>query len=515
VLQEWPLLAVLRGPVGVVLVALAAAVAVGRIWRPRLGSLPGGRALFLTAAAVYLGVGLWYASRLRVSGDEPHYLLMAQSLWHEGDLDLRDNFEREDWREYTPGPVAPHWAAPRRDGRPFPAHSPGLPLLLAPVYALGGRLLCVALLAVAAAALTVQVRALALRATGDPNRALLAWAIAAGPPVAFYAFHVYTEVPSALALAAAIELLLRAGEPGSPRRRAGEAAAAALLASALPWLHVKMAPAAAGLGILALYWLRGRVRLTFAAVAGAMAAGYAAFFVHVWGWASPLALYGGAAPGVGPPRPWLALAGLLLDRSFGLLPHAPVFLLALAALPRLGALARRARVAAALSLSAALVIAPVLAWRLWWGGQCPPGRFLVPAVPALAVAAALLPPVGLWRWRWPLTACGALLWLFMAADPGRLLMLNRGDRPTRVWTALSGAGDLGAYLPSLVTPDARDLTVLAVWSVMAGLLLALHTAAARETRLDRAFRSLAFPLLWLLATMLLVDPLASHFTGFA
>jgi hypothetical protein len=443
--------------------------------------LPGGRALFLAAAAAYLAVGLWYASRLRVSGDEPHYLLMAQSLWRERDLDLRDNLLREDWREYTPGPVAPHWAAPRRDGRPFPAHGPGLPLLLAPAYALGGRLLCVALIGLAGAALTVQVRSLALRVTGDERRALLAWAAAAGPPVAFYSFHVYTEVPSALALAAGISLLLRAAEPGSRRRRIAQAVAAALLASVLPWLHVKMAAAAAGLGAFALWRLRGRVRVAFVAVAGSMAAAYAAFFVHVWGVASPLVLYGGSAPGVGPPRPLLALAGLLLDRSFGLLPYAPVFLLALAGLPRLFWLARRSAPAAVIALSGLLVLAPVLAWRMWWGGQCPPARFLVPAVPALAVAAALVPASFLWRCRWPLAAAGTALWLFMAADPGRLLMLNRGDRPTRVWTALSGGDGLNAWLPSLVAPDARDLRVLLAWLVVLAAVLALHAVRARRT----------------------------------
>ncbi len=61
------------------------------------------------------------------SGDEPHYLVMAQSLWREHDLDLRDNYAREDWREFRGGPTEPHYAAPRRDGRPFPGHSPGLP----------------------------------------------------------------------------------------------------------------------------------------------------------------------------------------------------------------------------------------------------------------------------------------------------------------------------------------------------------------------------------------------------
>jgi len=500
-----PVLAVLRGPLGFGLAALAVALAVGQWWRPRVGALASGRALFLATAAAYLTVGLWYASRLRVSGDEPHYLLMAQSLWREGDLDLRDNLEREDWREYTPGPVAPHWAAPRRDGRPFPAHGPGLPLLLAPVYAAGGRLACVALIALAAAALTVQVRALALRVSGDERRALLAWAAAAGPPVAYYAFHVYTEVPSALALAAGLDRLLRAGEPGPERRRMGQAAVAALLASGLPWLHVKMAASAAGLGLFALWHLRGRARVAFAAVAAAMACAYAAFFVHVWGFASPLALYGGSAPGVGPPRPLLAVCGLLMDRSFGLLPHAPVFLLALAGAPQLVSLARRSAPAAAVLLTGALALAPVLAWRMWWGGQCPPARFLVPLVPAMAVAAALVRPGGLWRWRWPLAGAGAALFLFMAADPGRLLMLNRGDRPTRVWTALSDEGDLGRYLPSLVAADAEEIRVALLWLAAIALLLALDAVARRQRQIDRLFRGLGLPLVFFLAVAALVD----------
>jgi hypothetical protein len=379
--------------------------------------------------------------------------------------------------------------------------------VLAPVYAAGGRLACVALLALAGAALTVQVRALARRVVGD-ERALFAWAAAAGPPVAFYSFHVYTEVPSALALAVGIERLLRAAEGDGGRRQVREAAVAALLFSALPWLHVKMAAPAAGLGVLALCWLRGPARLAFAAVAAALAAGYAAFFAGVWGLVSPLALYGGTAPGVGPRRPLLALAGLLLDRSFGLLPHAPVFLLALAGTAGLVAAGRRSRAALALGLSAVLVVAPVLAWRLWWGGQCPPARFLVPAVPALAAAAALLPPRGLWRWRRPLAGAGVALGLFMAADPGRLLMLNRGDRPTRVWTALSVGGDLNAYLPSLVTPDARDLRVALIWLAALAVLLALHALAMRKPPVDRAFRNPLLPGVWLAALVGLIYLLA-------
>ena len=76
------------------------------------------------------------------------------------------------------------------------------------------------------------------------------------------------------------------------------------------------------------------------------------------------------------------------------------------------------------------VLAPVFTWRMWWGGQCPPARFLVPLVPLLSVALgtrAALPARGLLRWRWPLVGIGTALALFMAARPGELMLLNRGD----------------------------------------------------------------------------------------
>ena len=137
-----PALGVLRGPLGGVLLGLALA---GSVRFPEIRP-PGPVVLFVAALGLYLAVGLHYATHLQASGDEPYYLLMAQSLWRDHDLDLQNNFAQEDWREYTPGPVSTHYGAPRRDGRPYPGHSPGLPALLAPVYALGGRPACVILM---------------------------------------------------------------------------------------------------------------------------------------------------------------------------------------------------------------------------------------------------------------------------------------------------------------------------------------------------------------------------------
>jgi hypothetical protein len=317
--------------------------------------------------------------------------------------------------------------------------------------------------------------------------------------VAFYSFHLYTEVPSALCLALSLGLLL--GSPGP-----AEAGAAALLASALPWLHVKMIPAAGVLGLLGLLRLRGRSLVVFLGVAGAMGAVYLAYFQHIYGHPTPLAIYGGAAPAEPGASPLRAAAGLLLDRSFGLLPYAPVFLLAL---PGLGVLARRPwRESLPYALLAGAVLAPVLEWRMWWGGQCPPGRLLVPLVPFLGIVLALRaagPIRGLMRWRWPLLLSGLALATFMIAEPARLLLLNRGARPTRVWGALSGAWPVGRYLPSLTVPDPAETRVALLWLAAMGGLIVLDQLALRRDAVDRLFRGLALPLVLALTVGVLVD----------
>jgi hypothetical protein len=430
-------------------------------------------ALFLGFAAA----GWHYSGRLQASGDEPHYLLMAQSLWHERDLDLRDNYARQDYLDYTPGPLQPHYAAPRKDGRPYPAHAPGLPALLAPVYALGGRRACLVVLAALAAWLVREVRTLAHQATGSEAAARFAWLAAAGPPVFFYSFHVYTEVPSALALALSLRLLLSG--PSS-----AAAAAAALAAAALPWLHVKMALAAAALGALALLRLRGRPLAVFVGVAAAAAAAYLLYHQAVFGHPTPLAIYGGIPSDVAASSPLRALLGLWLDRSFGLVPYAPVFLLAFLGVTPL---CRRSKADGLAQLAVALsVLLPALAWRMWWGGLCPPARFLVPLVPFLAVASACAVADArgvLVRGRWLLLGAGWLLALLLIWRPEDRLLLNRADQPTRLWEYT--LPEIGRWLPSLVSTQPRDLVLALGWLAALGGVIGLD-ARARNRAPTRA-----------------------------
>jgi hypothetical protein len=281
-------------------------------------------------------------------------------------------------------------------------------------------------------------------------------------------------------------------------RTPASAIGAAVAASLLPWLHVKMVPVAAVLGLIAVIRLEGRARLSFLAVAALAAVGYLAFFQSVYGHPTPLAVYGGALPPQVSGAPLRAAAGLLLDRSFGLLPHAPAFVLALAAVPL--AMRRPLRETWPYALVLAAVLAPVLSWRMWWGGQCPPGRFLVPLVPLLASLVALRAardpqaPRGLLRWRGPLVAAGFAVVAFTIYDPGRLMLLNRRNRPTRLWAALSGEGDVGRYLPSLTHADGAEGRVAVLWLVALGLLLLLDALSRSRAWADRVFGGIGLPL---------------------
>ncbi len=394
--------------------------------------------------------------------------------------------------------MAPHYGAPRADGRPFPAHSPGLPFLLAPVYALGGRRACVLVLAAVAAWLAVEVHRAALRLTGDPEAAVLAWAAAAGPPAAFYAFHVYTEVPSALAIALSLRLLSRRGDT-----RVGAAVAAALAAGALPWLHLKMVPAAAALGLVALVDLRGRARGVFVAVALAMAGLYVAYYGWIFGTPSPLAIYGGLPAGRRADRPCVrspACCSTARSASCRTRRCSCWRLAGLAALVRRRAFAEL--------LVGASVLAPVVGWRMWWGGQCPPARFLVPLVPllALAVAARATAGRGLARWRWALPALGLAVLLVTAwrpraavpAQPGRPADAAVGGRSQPRWR-------WGDYLPSLVSRDPADARVAVVWVIALAALLGLDAVARRRDGVDRLFRSFGLPVVLLLAIGIATD----------
>jgi len=505
-----PALGLFTGPLGLALLGLGLAAGVARFRRGAAGWAlkPSLAVLFVVAFLLAAGLGLHHVSRLAPTGDEIRYLIVAQSLWRDGDIDLRDNFDRGDYREYVPELRRPLGIRGRK-GPLLPLHRPGLPALVAPAYALAGRIGCAVLLAALLSALGLVVRRLALRATRDEAAAFVAWASVVGSPALSFAAFLYPEVPAALCVALALSLI-------APDATAGRAAAAALAVSFLPWLHPRLALGAVALGAVALVRLRGRSRIAFTVCAAAMAAGFVLFNKSVYGAWVPMRAYKGT---LGRAPVEQALTGLLLDPSFGLLVYAPVFVLALAGLVSVVLGRKREGFVPALLLAA--LVAPVARFGHWYGGFSAPARLVTAAVPLLAVLAALRYAEhgpsrrGLARWAVPLLAAGLALTLFLFAAPERKLHVQGRDSEPRAWSALAGDVSLARYLPRMArpadpeapTPDApaAEKRVAIVWGVALLGLLALDRLAARSDRVDRAFRGVTLPAGLFLLLSLAVD----------
>ena len=359
------------------------------------------RELLLAAVALFLLLSLAYAFSVgirasrgaSITGDEPFYLLTAQSLIADGDLDLTNQYAARSYESFFDHPNE-LWrqSAYTPDGRLLSPHNPGLALLVVPGFALGGLVGAQAQLMLLAAGVTALAFVLADRLTG---RRAVCWVVALGVGLSATAFiystEVYPEFPAALALV--ISLLLVTG-----RRQPGLWEGLGLVASisAMCWLGTKYVPLA---GLVAGYFLlrsgwSGRAVLV---AAGSVSAGlFVWFHLHVFGgltpygvnlvyarWSTVDILGGHVEFGERYYRLW----GLFIDRRFGIGRWAPLLL---AAVPGLALLARGAsthRLLLGLILLQLLIATFVAITMMgWWF----PGRTLLTVLPLLVAPIVLL-----------------------------------------------------------------------------------------------------------------------------
>ena len=171
------------------------------------------------------------------------------------------------------------------------------------------------------------------------------------------------------------------------------------------------------------------------------------------------------------------LQGLFLDEEFGLLVYAPVFVLALAGFPTLLRKSRREALALlGLFLAASLTAA---AWPMWRGGFNPPGRFLVPIVPALAVGISF-------AFRRGLSAPASLLvgWtLLMGLSGGLSPRLVHRDREgtAPLFREVAGAAEWTRLLPRYVLGEEDAHALGLVWGATL-LVAALASSGPSRTR---------------------------------
>src|SRR4051812_32464759 len=115
---------------GAVIVVMSLAIAIDRDvrWSANLAAL--------LAFLVYLAL-IPAMTREPIDGDEPYYVLVTDSIVHDHDLDLRNQYR--DAERLVKRPLQPQPGDPvGKNGEQYSRHEPFLPLLMAPGYALAG-----------------------------------------------------------------------------------------------------------------------------------------------------------------------------------------------------------------------------------------------------------------------------------------------------------------------------------------------------------------------------------------
>lgn len=457
------------------------------------------------ALAAAICVGAWAVARPRVpAGDEPHYLVITQSLLTDGDLRIEDNHRRGDYLAYYDGVLKPDFMRRGTDRQIYSIHAPGVSAVVLPAFALAGYAGAVVTIALIAGLGVALVWRTAFAMTASVEAAWVAGlAVATSAPMVLHGFTVYPDPLGAVCVIAGVAALvtLAAGRPLTTPAGAAVGAALALL----PWLHTRFAVLAAVLGVAVAARLVGQPggwrRLgAFAAAPLVAAAGWFAYFWRIYGTPNPAAPYG-VGSGAGPSFVPTGVGGLLLDQSFGLAANAPVLLVGLALFVPF--VRRRPR----LGLELLAVVVPYLAlagsYPMWWGGYSAPARFAVAVLPVLAfpLADTFAQGGGLRRAVIGASALvsAAITGLLVAVDRGAFIYNDRGGHALLLdW--LSATVDLTLALPSVHRDGVADAASdTAVWGVALALVAAM---AGRVWRLDRGWWTRAVA--WLAAPGLLM-----------
>jgi hypothetical protein len=197
---------------------------------------------------------------VQLSGDEPHYLMIAQSLVEDGDFDLKNNIDNKTYFNFLPIEIRFHGG--EYNGKYYSFHLPGLSFLLVPFYwifsALNlGAVISPALFFRLVASLFNAFFGLCLfyllkmkfpvKLFGENigRRITGFWlAMVVLYPVLFHGIHLFPELPAATLMMAGYLCVF------SEKKHY---LWAGLFLSSIPWFHIKYLPALGVLGLAVLY----------------------------------------------------------------------------------------------------------------------------------------------------------------------------------------------------------------------------------------------------------------------
>jgi len=379
--------------------------------------------VMLPLAVAFLLSAFRLRAPLALSGDEPHYLAVAQSLWLYGTLDQHLVLYHHDYYAYFSQHMSSH--ALHLDGHLYPLHYIGLPLVVLPAFALAGAdgvLAAMAAIALGVCWLTLR---LAARVAGRTAAALAVLGMGLSAPFVLNAATIYPDMLGALFLLIVVESTSHGVLTAQRVFWCG------VVLAMTPWVHVKLIVPMTFLIVWTLYRLwqetarhqraaaalprrygrragvdtlpsyaqrapRNGSETNLAPRGAAYIVGLPVFSVLallafngvVYGTPTLTAQFSLRGETLFSGNPLVGALGQIFAQGQGMLGNAPFLLLGF---PGLIALWRRDRVLAVLVVAVTYPFwAITLTYHDWWGGDSPPLRYLLEMIPFWTIGAAVL-----------------------------------------------------------------------------------------------------------------------------
>ena len=407
---------------------------------------PSGRVVWIISLAYYVFIGAWMSVVQEPTGDEPHYLLGMHSIAYDGDLDVGNNHQNQDYRYFYPEPIHHAQMIETTRGVTLPKHSIGLMLIGAPFYALGGRFMVSILCSLVTAGVAICVYYL-IRYHSGRSTALRCWAaVLLAVPLSIYPGQIYPNAFTAFLLAWALIL----GE-----RSLGSITSGVLL-GLIPWFHLGTFPLALG-GMLLIVIHHRRPVMRTGGIAWFFWLALAAFNIYFWGALTPpIQTYGEFSFTAIP----ATLAGLFLDQEVGVLWYAPIWLLIIPGT----IITKRRPVSSPYILLYLGWIVYISSFSWWYGGWSPVGRFLLPCLPLMSIAIAIVlgRSVNTGRLLW---CAGGIASICLVSFP--FIRFNAHDGSSALLDTLGPFGSaISSLLPRIV--NAEPLPWI-VWFIILGI----------------------------------------------
>lgn len=342
--------------------------------------------LFWFGFVFFICLGSWTSFVYPPTGDEPHYLMIGQSIWHDQDIDLSNQMKEKSYQSFYPAEEIDFHYTNQGSNKLTSKHFPLLSLLASPLVGLAGRFGMLLMIMAAAALIAVLLYYLIKACSFSEAEARTVWLVSIMTvPLGIYFDLIYTELP-----AISVLLIGLLGLISKPLPRLWLTILAACL---LPWFYPKYIPLSLMLGgaVMIKAWQQKKQLVFKLAVVLMSAAAYGWFYHHYFGVTLADNPYGGFHAW----WTWRGLGnglGLLVDRDFGLLSSSPIMLLAAAGLQRI-----QQKNQWLVGISLAIVLTQFLLYTHFddfSGSSAISSRHFLPA------AIMLLPGVGLMVYHW-------------------------------------------------------------------------------------------------------------------